>query len=376
MTSKSYFDPRIINHFPNHFELTRKDMMVKNIRRYKKDFDKDSSLGVAGKMSIEHELIPQTYILPQDYSMFMDEYQKAPTRKWIVKPAASSQGKGIFILTKYNQTKQLASVLFKTDSTNKENFVVSKYIDNPLLIGSKKFDLRLYVLVTNYKPLKVWKSAKAFARFCTEPYDKDDCDEDNMFAHLTNVSYQLKSDKYNSVHGGKWSYSNFLLYIEMNYGRKKFLKMVEEIDYLIITSLKSVQSVMFNDKHCFEMYGYDILIDSNLKPWLIEINASPSLTDTTIEDRLLKKSVLNDVFNIVMPADWLKTKANVGTDTCKETRVGSFEVLYDEANLKYKNQSYKKAPPFPITSGGLIAPSSRVFAAPRFPKKPLTGYHR
>ena len=27
-------DNQIVNHFPNHYELTRKDLMVKNIKRY------------------------------------------------------------------------------------------------------------------------------------------------------------------------------------------------------------------------------------------------------------------------------------------------------------------------------------------------------
>jgi hypothetical protein len=41
---------------------------------------------------------------------------------------------------------------------------------------------------------------------------------------------------------------------------------------------------------------------------------------------MLKKELINDIFNIVMPNDWLKNKHKVGADTCKDTRVGFFSL--------------------------------------------------
>lgn len=74
----------------------------------------------------------------------------------------------------------------------------------PSLIQSegKKFDLRIYVLVSSYKPLKVWIYNKGFGRFCNEQYSSDVAEMDNMFVHLTNVAIQQYSDKYSEKHGG------------------------------------------------------------------------------------------------------------------------------------------------------------------------------
>ena len=152
-----------------------------------------------------------------------------------------------------------------------------------------------------------------------------------MFIHLTNVAVQKNSEDYNEKHGSKWSISNLRFYLEQTRGKALADKCFDDINQIIYISLKSVQSVIINDKHCFECYGYDILIDGNLKPWLLEVNASPSLTTTTEVDRILKMNLLNDVFNIVVPPDWMDESSKHGANMCKEKQVGYFQVIFDES---------------------------------------------
>jgi tubulin polyglutamylase TTLL9 len=57
--------------------------------------------------------------------------------------------------------------------------------------------------------------------------------------------------------------------------------------------------IMMNDRRCFELYGFDVLIDSKLKPWLVEINGSPSMTASTLADGILKMNLLDDTLTIV-----------------------------------------------------------------------------
>ena len=91
------------------------------------------------------------------------------------------------------------------------------------------------------------------------------------------------------------------------------------------------------------MYGYDILIEDNLKPWLIEVNASPSLSTTTDADRKLKMSVMESVFQIVVPPEWFDDNSRHGTNLCKELSVGCFNLIIDESHTDVMDNAKKNA---------------------------------
>ncbi|CAF4519498.1 unnamed protein product [Rotaria magnacalcarata] len=99
--------------------------------------------------------------------------------------------------------------------------------------------------------------------------------------------------------------------------------------WIIVHSLRAASAVITSDRHCFECYGYDIIIDDNLKPWLIEVNASPSLTSTTANDRIMKFKLINDVLNIVVPNGDIPDIRNKFANSAPEV-LGNFDVLYDE----------------------------------------------
>ena len=275
------------------------------------------------------DFIPQTYILPADYNLFVEEFRRNPSSTWIVKPAGKAQGIGIFLVNKLSQIKKWSKDKAGSQQVphTKDVYIISKYIPDPLLIGGKKFDLRMYVLVTSYKPLKAYVHSQGFCRFCTVKYTASLNELDNLFVHLTNVAIQKHGEEYNESHGGKWSIKNLRLFLEGTRGKTVSDKCFDDIFWLIFHSLKAMQGVISSDRHCFELYGYDVIIDEALKPWLIEVNASPSLVTTTANDRMMKYDILNDMFNIVAPPG---EAVDVRVKRGPPRIMGGFEVLCDE----------------------------------------------
>jgi tubulin polyglutamylase TTLL9 len=284
-----------VNHFPNSFELTRKDLMAKNLQRLKRELRKTGQDSVI-------DFAPTTFVLPTQFAMFLEDMKKKEG-PWICKPVAGSMGTGIVFFQTESEAKSFNSknsAKFREaeDAQEKMNqtYVVQRYILNPLLIGGRKFDMRFYALALSFSPLIVYIYRSGFCRFSSQPFTLNSFDRD---IHLTNIAVQTHSEAYNPRHGCKWDLFSLRNYIGHRFDADAENALFAAMNGIILNSLISVAPAMIQDKHCYELYGYDILIASDLRPWLIEINASPSLDANTEDDYDLKFSFLNEMLDLV-----------------------------------------------------------------------------
>jgi tubulin polyglutamylase TTLL1 len=86
--------------------------------------------------------VPVTYLLPADYTLFVEEFRRNPNAMWIMKPTSRSQGKGIFLINKLAQIKKWSSQSrwaqpAAAGGPMREAYVISRYVDNPLLVGKR-----------------------------------------------------------------------------------------------------------------------------------------------------------------------------------------------------------------------------------------------
>ena len=319
-----------VNHFPNNYELTRKDMMYKNLKLFKKELERDKRYEEAKS----YDFFPLTFHMPSEFTMFVDEYKHSPGTIWIMKPAGKAQGKGIFLVTSLNQLyKWKNSLKGGEENAIDETYVCQRYIYNPLLLGGKKFDMRVYALVTCYNPLTAYLYRTGFCRFTSFKYSLNPEDLNNNQIHLTNVAIQKQSSTYDRQIGGKWYFRELKTYLMGRYSEEQVNNMFDGIQNIIIKCFYAVQSVIAKDRHCFELYGYDILIDENLKPWLIEINSNASLTASTERDAQTKIKMLDDLLTIV---DLEKIM------TGNEDQVGGWDIICRGTPIKMNNNCMYK----------------------------------
>ncbi|VDM23336.1 unnamed protein product [Hydatigera taeniaeformis] len=216
-----------MNHFPGSFELGRKDLLTINLSKMRARFGSEN-----------FSFYPTTFILPREFSRLKDSWRQAldrsaPRHKKRNTPA-SARGVGIHLVNRL------------TEVPRRKKSIAQVYISNPYLIGGNKFDLRLYVYMTSVDPLRLYIHKNGLVRFASQKSLEE------LWRYLEEQGRDTQK---------LWREIKSIVF-------KTMASAVSKMASLVVHHVASRESV-------HELFGFDILLDSELRPWLLEVNISP-----------------------------------------------------------------------------------------------------
>uniref|UniRef100_A0A8C5Z6C8 Tubulin tyrosine ligase like 7 n=1 Tax=Marmota marmota marmota TaxID=9994 RepID=A0A8C5Z6C8_MARMA len=279
-----------INHFPGMGEICRKDFLARNMTKMIKS------------RPLDYTFIPRTWIFPSEYTQFQNyvkELKKKRKQKtFIVKPANGAMGHGISLIRNGDKLP------------SQDHLIVQEYIEKPFLMEGYKFDLRIYILVTSCDPLKIFLYHDGLVRMGTEKYiPPNESNLTQLYMHLTNYSVNKHNERFERDEtenkGSKRSIKWFTEFLQAN--QHDVAKFWSDISELVVKTLIVAEPHVLHayrmcrpgqppgsESVCFEVLGFDILLDRKLKPWLLEINRAPSFgTDQKIDYDVKRGVLLN-----------------------------------------------------------------------------------
>jgi hypothetical protein len=282
---------QIVNRIPRTNLLCRKTTFARLIDRAS-EFAPD-----------DFNFVPKSYLFPAELNSFNAMIEMAKSKgnsrlpKFIIKPEYGALGARISILPA------------GTPCDCREYAVVQEYIEPKLADGpgpvprNTKFDFRIYTLIKSVDPLEVYVYREGLTRICAETYDKN-----TNFARLTNTAVNKRAGvPLDSI--TKSLIQTFEQLYPVESTRKRIwqkikdailLSVIAAVPYLGLIPDEADQAVL-KDCRCFQILGFDVLLDAHDKPYVIEVNYRPSLSrDTKLEEKL-KLDLLIDTLWIVLP---------------------------------------------------------------------------
>ena len=231
---------------------------------------------------------PESFNLPQEKSAFERFRAGCPADQvYIVKPPSLFGGRGIRL------TRSPAEI-------GEEICVVQRYLDRPYLIDGHKFHIRLYVLVTSVAPLRAYLYREGIVRIAPERYGLSDEDLRHPAAHITNTALhvghpqlRVSTDPKEENVGHVWSLSAALarmasegLAREATWTRLRDL--VRALLRVLHDGAVFAAQAAGHTRYCFPpaLFGLDVLIDLDGRPWLLECQRNPAMTGNPLTNRI------------------------------------------------------------------------------------------
>jgi hypothetical protein len=255
-----------INHIPGNNSLTVKSNLHATLAAARERMAEQA--GEAADNVGRLGFFPRVYSMPAQYHALQEAALAAPGKRWILKPKNSARGKGIELV------RDVASVPLG------DKWMVQEYIDNPHLMNGHKYVLRLYVLITSVEPLRVYLYKEGSAKLASARYDLGDLR--NRYAHLTNPDVNANNrDSRSPVVFHSLAHYRGWLRDEGHDDEELFARIRDMVALTVIAARENMrarcQAVQADTSGCYELLGVDCLVDSDLKPWIMECNLSPSL---------------------------------------------------------------------------------------------------
>ena len=341
---------QFVNHFEYHNELTNKSKTFINLLRYcefneidlfsfypltiiftfntnifntqienfKKLYNGISNLIYDGKEKIDDENSPRKFY--SDYfnvnlSKKLGSFQKIHIPKthyrgknlWLLKRDNLNRGRQIKVFS--NLDDILTEINSLNDKKFPKNLLIQKYIEQPLLYNKRKFDIRIWVLFTyleKEKKYEVFIFKEGHLKACCDEFDINSKD---LFIHLTNYSVQKHNKNFSKCEiGNEISFANFQK--ELNKISKNKIdfkkKIFPEIIKIIAVSANSVKGKINLSKrtNCFEIFGYDFILDINYKPFLLEINTNPGYEESSPLIKSLVPRMIDDALKLTIDKEF------------------------------------------------------------------------
>eukprot|EP00330_Aristerostoma_sp_ATCC50986_P004141 CAMPEP_0114584608 /NCGR_PEP_ID=MMETSP0125-20121206/8278_1 /TAXON_ID=485358 ORGANISM="Aristerostoma sp., Strain ATCC 50986" /NCGR_SAMPLE_ID=MMETSP0125 /ASSEMBLY_ACC=CAM_ASM_000245 /LENGTH=238 /DNA_ID=CAMNT_0001779109 /DNA_START=1372 /DNA_END=2088 /DNA_ORIENTATION=+ len=190
-------------------------------------------------------------------------------------------------------------------------YVIQKYLEKPYLINGRKFDIRIWALVDQDMNLYFYK--EWYIRLSSEFFSLQDNAIHNQFVHLTNNAIQKTSHKYGKLESGNiMSCHDFLKFLPGAQAKSIYNKILLRMKELVKLSLSAVRyKINSNDrKYCFEVFGYDFIIDSDFYVWLIEVNHNPCLEESNEYLKKIIPRMLDDTFKLTIDKIFIPSEKN------------------------------------------------------------------
>lgn len=106
----------------------------------------------------DYRFMPDSFLLPDEIQDLDIHMRHHPNQPFICKPSRGKGGEGITLVKKFTDLPK--------NAFNQE-YLLQRYVENPLLINNKKFDFRLYVLIKGVDQVEAYICDEGIARFCT-----------------------------------------------------------------------------------------------------------------------------------------------------------------------------------------------------------------